>query len=533
MKQLKWVGNPKIGWWADNEYLYLFHGTHKDNLPAIINSNHILAPKSGPTAGWVSMALEPNTAHGYASMGGESAFRAAGAQARHVPESDRVVIVAKVPMTWIQANMNKEMRGNVNSTRKKLTDKAEFEKFKGSDSEYYALTELRFKDQFPLSFVVGFMKKDNKKLSIDEELITEKKIVEGGVVFLVNPTFAEFERMMSSSSHNLLRASLDRVTGDTFYWDAGTAVHASANRILGISSYSTYGITLAIDPTDPDTVLVMHDGFDEIPFHLLPIYQKHKKFQFTFKNKRLKIIEGSTFFQHRLNPKMKPNLKTVMKFSDDHMREMGFTSEDVAEEVIAEKIEGTFDNHGTDVKYYKNPSQRELDTILQQSRFGLARIAFDGHNGDVYAFDGADSYHYKFYKETGVTADPEYPFSISVRKKSAFYDVVVEFDPMKHYSTLDIAKKHLETNRNFKRMFGFTSTRYMDESKDFSEKYDFKTGIIEEEAPTTNIGSGNIAGSGVKQGDEPAVKRKSLLMGFRRNGHTKRDTTKKDTAEQS
>lgn len=156
--EYKWNGNPKIGWWEDRSNLIMYHGTHIKNLEGILEKG-IFAPSSGPTANWVSMALEPNTSHGYASMGGESAFRAAGAKAQHIPDNERVVLVCKFPVSWIKQHMEKNFRGNVDSTRDKLTNKENYKNWKGSDQEYYALTEIRFPKHIDSEFIIGYMRK--------------------------------------------------------------------------------------------------------------------------------------------------------------------------------------------------------------------------------------------------------------------------------------------------------------------------------------------------------------------------------------
>jgi len=158
VKKFVWKGNPKIGWWADRNTLLLYHGTHHSNLAGVLQSG-IFAPKSGPTANWVSMALEPNTAFGYASMGGESGFRAAGAKAVSVPPKDRVVLVTKMPVSYVKKYIEKEFRGNVVYTRNRLTDKSEYEAWKKSDQEYYALTELRFPKIVDPKWIIGYMVK--------------------------------------------------------------------------------------------------------------------------------------------------------------------------------------------------------------------------------------------------------------------------------------------------------------------------------------------------------------------------------------
>ncbi len=157
-KHYKWAGQPNIGWWADKQNVVFYHGTHYSNLLPMLKTG-IRAPTSGPTADWVSLALEPNTAHGYASMGGESGFRAAEAAARTVPSNERVVLVLRIPMEFIKQHMEKDFRGNVTETRDKLTNKAKYDAWTKSDQEYYALTELRFPKVVDPKFIIGFMAK--------------------------------------------------------------------------------------------------------------------------------------------------------------------------------------------------------------------------------------------------------------------------------------------------------------------------------------------------------------------------------------
>lgn len=157
-KSTNWQGNPKIGWWLDNDPVTFYHGTHKKNIPFILE-NGIIAPKEGPTAGWVSLALEPNTAIGYASMsgiGGETQFRAAGKKAVHTPLEDRVVFVLKIPQDYFLPKMA-EQRGAMKTERNKLKDKEQYEKWQGSDQEYYALTEIRLPELAPVKFIQNYM----------------------------------------------------------------------------------------------------------------------------------------------------------------------------------------------------------------------------------------------------------------------------------------------------------------------------------------------------------------------------------------
>jgi len=160
VSKLSWEGNPKIGWWQDAKPLYLYHGTHINNLESV-SKQGIGAPTEGYTAGWVSLALEPNTAFGYASMhGGEASFRSAGKEAKHVPVKDRIVFVLKFnSFEEVKKLGLGSLRGMVEATKNKLTNKSLYDNWKDSDQEYYALTELRVKKHIPPKFITGYMKK--------------------------------------------------------------------------------------------------------------------------------------------------------------------------------------------------------------------------------------------------------------------------------------------------------------------------------------------------------------------------------------
>lgn len=159
VKQVRWTSNINIGWWRDRASLMMFHGTHYTNLEGILSSG-LNPPASGTTAGRLSMAFEPNTAFGYAVMGGgETNFRDAGHQARSVPPAERVVLVAKLPMSWIEQNMDPNLKGNLPQQRRHLTDRSAYEEWPRGDAEYYQLAELQFHQTLPAKFIVGFMKK--------------------------------------------------------------------------------------------------------------------------------------------------------------------------------------------------------------------------------------------------------------------------------------------------------------------------------------------------------------------------------------
>lgn len=168
-RMIPWIRNPQIGWWLENDPVTFYHGTHQDNLEGILKGG-IYAPRSGPTAGWVSLALEPNTAFGYASMkGGESKFRAdaaqgfrgAGTTAQHVPANERIVFVLRIPHSYFKSKMAAQ-RGNVDHYRDKLTNQEAYTTWKskgGQDQEYYAMAEIRIPEMVPANFIVGVTRK--------------------------------------------------------------------------------------------------------------------------------------------------------------------------------------------------------------------------------------------------------------------------------------------------------------------------------------------------------------------------------------
>ena len=165
IKRLPWNKDPKIGWHEDGDTLIMHHGTHERNLKGIAQ-NGINAPNKGPTKGWVSMTHDPNTAHGYASMtGGESAFRSSNRRPTSTPHHERATIVAHIPRTWAQKNMDHHFRGNTDDVVGNLRNKQNYQQHKAAgkpDNEYYQKTELRFKQHIPPEFIKGYMKKYEK-----------------------------------------------------------------------------------------------------------------------------------------------------------------------------------------------------------------------------------------------------------------------------------------------------------------------------------------------------------------------------------
>ena len=160
IKEKSFDKNPKIGWWLDMDPIRFYHGTHIRNIE-FVEQNGLLAPSTGSTAGWISLALEPHTAHGYASMsgaGGETAFRDAGSKAQITDKKERVVFIIEIPQKIVLSKMAKE-RGAMQSTKTRLVNREEFEAWTKSDQEYYALTEIRMPKVIDPKYIKGYMKK--------------------------------------------------------------------------------------------------------------------------------------------------------------------------------------------------------------------------------------------------------------------------------------------------------------------------------------------------------------------------------------
>lgn len=159
--KLGWIKNPIIGWWLDSDPVRFYHGTHSRNVKGIMK-NGIYAPTSGPTADWVSLALEPNTAHGYASMsgaGGESEFRGIGDKVVTTPHHERTVFVLEIPQSYFLPKMA-DARGAMVASRDKLTNRDRYEEWKKSgktDQEYYQITEIRLPKRVPPEYIIGYM----------------------------------------------------------------------------------------------------------------------------------------------------------------------------------------------------------------------------------------------------------------------------------------------------------------------------------------------------------------------------------------
>lgn len=158
--EVQWNNDPQIGWWLDQDPVTFYHGTHIDNLENVLQNGLI---GSEYAEGWVSLAVDPFTAAGYASMsGGEQSFRGAGAKSKHVPLEERVVFIIQIPQSDFLPKIAPQ-RGNVARERGRLSNREWYDEFNGRDVEYYLATEIRYPNRVPPQFIKGFMYRKKPK----------------------------------------------------------------------------------------------------------------------------------------------------------------------------------------------------------------------------------------------------------------------------------------------------------------------------------------------------------------------------------
>lgn len=150
------------GFWDndDKDYVDVYHGTHKKNIPSIEQNG---LNRHDPRTGMISVTMDPRTAHAYASMsggGGEANFRRVGKRPVTTPDKDRAVAKFRIPKHWLKANMDPHLGGNMDDARTRMASKETYNNWRsqnktGSDNEYYSRTEFRLKKPIPREFYVG------------------------------------------------------------------------------------------------------------------------------------------------------------------------------------------------------------------------------------------------------------------------------------------------------------------------------------------------------------------------------------------
>lgn len=167
-----------IHWSKNKTHLVVYHGTHRRNVPKIVDPNGPGISNKDPKTGMISVAIGDrgvDTAHAYAGMaaapgasraGGEHNFRQAGQRAVSVPHEDRAVIVAHLPMDWVHQHVDRNFGGNPDSVKERLRNPAahdEYVRKNGEDTAYDETPELRFKEAIPAKYIVAVKQKAKKK----------------------------------------------------------------------------------------------------------------------------------------------------------------------------------------------------------------------------------------------------------------------------------------------------------------------------------------------------------------------------------
>lgn len=99
---------------TSEEFMTLYHGTHKDNVESF-KAKGILAneERTNKERGTVFATPRPDVGFAYAVMGGETNYLKAGSKAKDVPDSDRALVVLKIPKKWYDENKVRESTGSV------------------------------------------------------------------------------------------------------------------------------------------------------------------------------------------------------------------------------------------------------------------------------------------------------------------------------------------------------------------------------------------------------------------------------------
>lgn len=93
-------------------------------------------------------------------MGGEACFakNAPRGKAKTVPPEDRAVFIIQLPKDFVLKNMAPE-RGKSVLAKGKLKDEERYRNFKGTDTEYYQLAEIRIPKKVEPKYIKGYMTK--------------------------------------------------------------------------------------------------------------------------------------------------------------------------------------------------------------------------------------------------------------------------------------------------------------------------------------------------------------------------------------
>lgn len=208
-----------IHWSQNKDYLVVYHGTHIRNLADIFKNG---IKNKDPITGMVSVAIGDRgeqVSRAYAGMagvkgaGGEHNFRQLGQKAVSVPHKDRAVVVAHLPMDWVNQHVDRTFSGNSEAVKERLRSPeahdayvktSNKDKKSGEDTSGRETMELRFSSPIPHEYI---QKDNNEKTkyvtgeSKEQPMKTFKEFIE--IVAEEVPTVstdgvAKFDPLLSS-----------------------------------------------------------------------------------------------------------------------------------------------------------------------------------------------------------------------------------------------------------------------------------------------------------------------------------------------
>jgi hypothetical protein len=183
-----------IHWSQNKDYLVVYHGTHIRNVADIFKNG---IKNKDPRTGMVSVAIGDRgeqVARAYAAMsgaGGEYNYRTAGQKPVNVPPEHRAVIVAHLPMDWVEQHVDGTFSGNSDAVKERLKSPEKHDKFvaeNGEDTKYDETMEVRFSEPIPHEFI----QKDNNE---------KTKYVTGESKEQSMKTFKEFIEIVAEQVH--------------------------------------------------------------------------------------------------------------------------------------------------------------------------------------------------------------------------------------------------------------------------------------------------------------------------------------------
>ena len=137
-KKLDWIEDPVIGWFMESDPVRVYYGANESDVADILE-NGIYADENG----YVKCALEPYTAHHHAMPLTET-----------YDKDNRVVFVIDIPT-------NHTTHNPLYIKDQAATNKDLYESWGKSDVEFYALVDVESPKHIPVSYIKGYMIKND------------------------------------------------------------------------------------------------------------------------------------------------------------------------------------------------------------------------------------------------------------------------------------------------------------------------------------------------------------------------------------